>query len=337
MIDGFITFFISMSSSQIGAIGIFHVYGREENLAALLDVRVGGKKNRGIHNTLQTKELRYGWFWGNQDSPVDEVMLAKPAEGMRVLMTHGGTAVRAAVGEFFRESDCVEATWDRLEALDGWRTLDPLLDRILAGCLTEAQAAAVLEAKLAAEEGGGRPAPALPGNLLATRRLVLAGPPNAGKSSLMNRLAGFDRAFVHDEPGATLDVVDELVDLAGFAVWLGDLPGFAGGADELGQAAWRKAAERLRLAEAVLFVCDASRPWEGETDRAAREVAAILAGGPERPVLVVLNKSDLPPGMEGEPWLACFPRAEAIRVCSLPGGNAEERVGEAVIGFLAGI
>ncbi|MCL2001701.1 MAG: 50S ribosome-binding GTPase [Planctomycetes bacterium] len=328
-----VTHYIYMSSENTGAIGIFHAYGNEENLAALLDAKVGGKKTLKTGNKLQIKELRYGWLLGNRNSPIDEVMLAKPVDGMRVLMTHGGTAVRQAVKAFFHTAGCAEFTWNHPEPAARWQELDPLLDRILAGCLTEVQAAAVLEARAAAEKDGGEPR--LPENLLLTHRLMLAGPPNVGKSSLMNRLAGFERAFVNSCPGATLDVVDELVDLAGFAVWLGDLPGFAAGGGELDRAAWRKAAERLSLAEAVLFVCDGSRPWLGEADLAAREVAAVLAGGKERPVLVVLNKSDLPPGMTGDPWRKYFPRAKAICVCSLPGGDAAVKLGEAALPLLA--
>ncbi len=318
-----------------GALGIFHAYGEEQNLCSVLDSRVGGEKNRQIGNCLHSNELRYGWLRGEGDLPLDEVLLAKPAEGMRVLMTHGGKAVVEAVAAYFRNSACVELRLDRPGEAEAWRRVDPLLDRVLAGCLTGAQAAAVLEARQAAKEGGADLV--LPVNLLATHRLVMAGPPNAGKSSLLNRLAGFERAFVHEEPGATLDVVDELADVGGFAVWLGDLPGFAAGGDELDRAAWGKAAERLRLAEAVLFVCDASRPWDEAADRAAREVAGVLAGAQrsERPVLLILNKADLPSGVTGEPWLAYFPRAEAIRVCSLPGGDAEEKVGEAVFRMLA--
>lgn len=307
-------FYIKMTSEKPGPLSIFHLYGSEAALSGAVDVLVG-PKDRTVNNPLILNELRYGWLAsGAGAEAVDEVMLAKPAEGMRALMTHGGASVAAAVRGFFAAAGIVDAA-DSPESLAVLEERDFLFDTVASACLTEAQAGAVLEWRA----GGGKP----PEGLMATHRVVLAGAPNAGKSSLLNALSGYERAFVHAEAGATRDVVDELADVGGYVVWIGDLPGYspdAKGSDIEGEA-WRRAGERLRLCEMVWFVADGSRPWPGE---AAMAVAAALSSSSRPEVVVVVNKSDLPQAWTGEPWREAFPGTRAVRVCSLPDGNASE-------------
>ncbi len=311
-------FYRAVSSQQTAPLALYHVHADESTLAARLDGAVRMRKEQA-GKPLQMNELRYGWLHALSGRVLDEVMLARPENGMRVLMTHGGRAVREAVTAHLRETGFPEGDEDG----------DAVCDPLLAACITEAQAAAVLEAGQT-----GRP---VPEGLLKTRRLVLAGAPNAGKSSLLNQLAGYDRAFVHREAGATRDVVDELIDLAGYAVLAGDLPGYREGGEGVEQAAWALAAKTLAGADCVLFVADASTPWEGETAQAAEETARILrtAGeGQARPlpaVLVILNKADLPERLPENAWKAAFPGADALRVSSLEGGGAREAVARAIV------
>jgi len=116
-------------------------------------------------------------------------------------------------------------------------------------------------------------------------RVVFTGKPNAGKSSLVNRLLGSGRMIVSDEPGTTRDVVEEAVDLGGIAFVLTDTAGIreAAGAAEI------QAVERARasVAEADLrvLVIDASLPPAPEDDIWTDIV------GPD--TIVVLNKTDL--------------------------------------------
>ncbi|MCD8140174.1 MAG: 50S ribosome-binding GTPase [Planctomycetaceae bacterium] len=310
-----VVYYKQMTSDKPGAIAIFHLYGGEALLSSRVDVLLRAEGGGAPGRSLSCGELRYGWLYpAHGGEAVDEVMLAKPAAGMRVLMTHGGVVVTRAVAAAFRVGGCVELT-SRAAERD-----DPLDDPVVSHCLTEAQAAAALRWRA----GGAEPPP----GLMRTHRVVLAGPPNAGKSSLLNQLCRYDRAFVHPEAGATRDVVDELVEIGGYAVWLGDLPGFSEdltATDSLVGEAWRRAALRLGRSEMVWFVADSSLPWEGETAEAAAAVAAILAAQDLPPrVLVVANKADLPPGWDGEPWRRVFPRAEAVRVSSLPQGDATD-------------
>lgn len=116
-------------------------------------------------------------------------------------------------------------------------------------------------------------------------RVVLYGPPNAGKSTLLNTLLGEERALVHDEPGTTRDVIEAPFELAGVAVTLVDVAGIrpldeAGEVERLGIL--RAQGERGR-ADIVVALIPAT-----ETDAAAR--VRSLQGH-----VAVLTKADLAP------------------------------------------
>lgn len=310
-----LNFYFHASSRQKGALGILNVYGEQGILAERIDGHVRtGNASRG---ELAPGELRHGWLYAAGGEKLDEIMVAAPQAGMRVLMTHGGEAVRAAMDNYLRSAGFREADADAKWFEDNGDA-DGLWDFFLSRTVTEAQAAALLKARSNISNPGEITCFAQ--KILTTHRVILAGPPNAGKSSLLNHLAGYDRAFVHSEAGATRDVVDELVDLGGFAVVLGDMPGFCSITDELGRMAWEKAFARLRQAEAVFFVVDGSVPWDERADAAARAVREGLNAA--APLLVVINKADLPCALRDAPWTGHFPRARSVCVCSLPQGNA---------------
>jgi tRNA modification GTPase len=137
--------------------------------------------------------------------------------------------------------------------------------------------------------------------------VVVAGLPNAGKSSLFNRLVGSDRAIVTSIAGTTRDVVEETIEIDGVPVTLADTAGL----HEAGNEADREAVERARAAasaaDVVLVVLDWSRPWrdaDGET---------VEAAGPGR-ALVVLNKVDRPCGIGLDRVLFLRQRHAAIEV-----------------------
>lgn len=116
-------------------------------------------------------------------------------------------------------------------------------------------------------------------------RIVFTGRPNAGKSSLINRLLGSGRMIVSDEPGTTRDVVDEVVDLGGIAFVLTDTAGLRDAAGAAESQAVERARATLEDADVRVFVVDASKPVQPED-----ETAWAHAGGVD---LVVLNKADL--------------------------------------------
>ncbi|MCC0031284.1 MAG: tRNA uridine-5-carboxymethylaminomethyl(34) synthesis GTPase MnmE [Brucellaceae bacterium] len=88
-------------------------------------------------------------------------------------------------------------------------------------------------------------------------RVVLAGPPNAGKSSLLNALAKRDAAIVSDEPGTTRDIIDVRLDLGGYLVVVSDTAGLRDeGAGKVEQIGMGRALERIQDADLVVYLED---------------------------------------------------------------------------------
>ncbi len=122
--------------------------------------------------------------------------------------------------------------------------------------------------------------------------IILAGPPNSGKSTLLNRLAGQQKAIVTDIEGTTRDWVSAECKIGPLAVTLIDTAGLdeelaAVSDSEADKAAQKRAMQILSEAELVLLILDGSRP-AGKIDKT---LLHNLAG---KKVLTVLNKSDLP-------------------------------------------
>lgn len=114
-------------------------------------------------------------------------------------------------------------------------------------------------------------------------RVVLAGPPNAGKSSLLNALAGFPRAIIHPQAGTTRDVVTLSTAIEGWPVLLCDTAGLRATDHPLEGAGVRKAHNEIARADLVVAVFDATRPWQAQEP--------LIQQLPD-PV-IVLNKVDL--------------------------------------------
>ncbi|HZJ12954.1 MAG TPA: tRNA uridine-5-carboxymethylaminomethyl(34) synthesis GTPase MnmE [Methyloceanibacter sp.] len=108
-------------------------------------------------------------------------------------------------------------------------------------------------------------------------RVVIAGPPNAGKSSLMNALAKRDVAIVSEEAGTTRDVIEVHLDLGGLPVILADTAGIRAGIGQVESEGIRRALARAEEADLVLWVIDATNPiWEPPTSLASKRIQYAL-------------------------------------------------------------
>ena len=121
--------------------------------------------------------------------------------------------------------------------------------------------------------------------------VVIAGKPNAGKSSLLNQLAGDEIAIVTDQPGTTRDVLRQQVHLDGLPLNLIDTAGLRRAADVIEAEGVRRALAELKRADRVLYILDATAP-AGESS--ASDLAAELDELPKDvPVTLIFNKIDL--------------------------------------------
>ncbi|MDX1550620.1 MAG: tRNA uridine-5-carboxymethylaminomethyl(34) synthesis GTPase MnmE, partial [Lysobacter spongiicola] len=118
---------------------------------------------------------------------------------------------------------------------------------------------------------------------------VIVGPPNAGKSSLLNALAGVDRAIVTDVAGTTRDLLQEVVRVNGVELTLVDTAGLRDGGDSIEREGMRRARSELDRADLAVIVLDA-RDVSGGTNA----IADSIAGVPAR--LWLHNKIDLTDG-----------------------------------------
>ena len=125
-------------------------------------------------------------------------------------------------------------------------------------------------------------------------KVVIAGKPNAGKSSLLNRLAGDEVAIVTDVPGTTRDVLRQQVHLDGLPLNLVDTAGLRRALDVVEAEGVRRARNEIAGADRVLYVLD-SRAADQHSDSWAQELGELPAGVP---VTLVFNKIDLTGGTE---------------------------------------
>jgi tRNA modification GTPase len=118
--------------------------------------------------------------------------------------------------------------------------------------------------------------------------VAIVGPPNAGKSSLLNRIARRDVAITSPVPGTTRDVIEVAIDLGGYPVVLADTAGLRDSADAIEQEGKRRAVQRAEQAEIRLFVFDAAHPAD----------AAGASAWPGTDTILVANKIDLVPAAD---------------------------------------
>ena len=167
-------------------------------------------------------------------------------------------------------------------------------------------------------------------------RLAIVGRPNAGKSSLFNRLVERERAIVTAEPGTTRDTVTERVSIGGIPVEMIDTAGLREGADEAERMGVARSREAMAEADVVLLVVDATA---GISDDDRLVLQQGLASGSA--MLVAWNKSDLLEGIVRDVQIyisdeRCgVPNLMVVRTSALTGDGIDE-LRAAIVDAVAG-
>lgn len=217
--------------------------------------------------------------WGGTDG--EELVLYRRDENQIEVHCHGGTAAVEAIVNRLVKEGCRRITWqqwinrctqDPLQAAAQIALADAVTERaaaILLDQLNGALSAAIHEviSDVAAAEWSSameklnellsREEMGL--HLMKPWRVVVFGAPNVGKSSLVNALAGYERAIVSAMPGTTRDVVTVKTAIDGWPVQLSDTAGFRETQDELESAGIELATTTLSRAEFAIFAHDAAK------------------------------------------------------------------------------
>ena len=151
---------------------------------------------------------------------------------------------------------------------------------------------------------------------------AIVGAPNAGKSSLLNALLGYERAIVTPIPGTTRDTVEETVRLGGVLLRLIDTAGLRKTEDPVERLGVERSRRAMEEAGLILVVLDQSRPATEEDKELVRQAMDLA------PTILVLNKADLPQGLDFTEDLHLAP---AIPVSAKAGAGLED-LGELVAG-----
>ncbi len=283
----------------------------------------------------------YGYITDAGGATLDEVIVRR-AEGQGVveIHCHGGSASVAAICDRLRQAGCRQVGWRRMISVIGLRRGDSAIARAGQMLLPDLQSEAAVQLVLGQMGGvleqavGGAADAALRGDgpgamatvdglleqwmccgrfLASAPRVAIVGAPNVGKSSLLNALAGTERAIVDETPGTTRDVVSERAIVDGLAIELLDTAGVRQSDDRVEQLGVSLALEQAGRADVRLYLLDLSR------QASAEEVGMVAQR--RRPCLVVGTKADLLPQEEGGGTFG-FPLD--VRVSSTSGAGLEE-------------
>jgi tRNA modification GTPase len=279
-----------------GAIAVLAVRGQDA-------ARVLRELFRPARVAASFDDLSFPRFWFGRlgDQATDEVILTRLGPDHFEVHCHGGRRVVAWILELLR----ARAISVEDSPGDMSRYADATAAALLPYARTLRTAAALLDQANGAYRravdsvnAGGPEASrlaellrrnaAVGAHLVEPWRVAIAGPPNAGKSSLLNALAGFDRSVVSPIPGTTRDAVSVSLAFDGWPVDVCDTAGLRDSADEIEREGVDRARAAVANSDLTLWVVDATGPRPASTDR----VAESLGLGPSR-VLVVLNKMDV--------------------------------------------
>jgi tRNA modification GTPase len=295
-------------------------------------------RNEDAWRRREIGRIFYGRWNGTKediDAPPEDVIVCCVNENAVEVHCHGGVAAAARISDDLTGAGGQPRDWKAwiaerepnalraaariaLASAPTERTANILLDqyngsletaiRMIAGRLESAPSQAAVELQQLVDRG------IIGLHLTEPWRVVIAGAPNVGKSSLINAMLGYERAIVFDQPGTTRDVVRATTAFDGWPVALADTAGLRVSTDPIESEGILRAKQAASIADCLLLVFDASQRWTAECQTLADEWPAAI---------IVFNKSDL----KTEPDLS---KADGIFTSALQGQGIDDLIGAIV-------
>ena len=267
-----------------------------------------------VSRTNAEMPLRRILFGRWKDSQGEELVVCRLTDNYVEINCHGGVAAPASICDDLKNAGCTavsqtdwitedsegdlikaeawqalaEATTEScaLILLDQWngalaREVAAIVGRIAAG---DSYVALQAIQKLISRSSFGQ-------RLTRPWRIVLVGAPNVGKSSLINRIVGYERSIVHAEPGTTRDVVTSQAALHGWHVEFSDTAGQRNADDSLESAGIERGKAAMQQADLIVRVFDI-RDCQGNT-LFGEQLADQATSPTDPPCITVVNKCDL--------------------------------------------
>ena len=295
-----------LTNSGRGAVAVVGVAGPIDRLTQIVAPLFKPVGSRSFQTLVQQTEQVI--FYGQWKSTAEDLVVVKTKFGVEI-HCHGGDAASAAIVDDLVHSGCEsvqQQAW-RLLHCDRWQaetetaicaaTTTRTAGLLLKGLQNQTTALAELSAKIA-----GQQIPAAVADiehalswadfgisLTTPRSVVFCGHPNVGKSSLVNAIAGFQRAIVNSQAGTTRDVLSQSTAIDGWPIELKDTAGLRVSEDRVEALGIEKAKQEIARSQirCLVFSC------EDNALTVHRELLQSL-----NPQLVVFNKSDLVPNFQ---------------------------------------
>jgi tRNA modification GTPase len=143
-------------------------------------------------------------------------------------------------------------------------------------------------------------------------RIVIAGKPNAGKSSILNCLLEKERAIVTEIPGTTRDTVEDVLDIGGILTYISDTAGIRQTNDPIEIEGIHRTKQAIDTADVVLSVLDKSKPFDQDDIS-----LSFMIKKSNKESIVLVNKIDLPPAWENREISPYFPMDSVFEISAL--------------------
>jgi len=150
--------------------------------------------------------------------------------------------------------------------------------------------------------------------------VAISGKPNAGKSSMLNTISGYERSIVTDIPGTTRDTIEEIVDVRGIPVKLIDTAGLRSSSDEVEKIGIERARHAMEHSDLVFWISSDERVDTDKLSESDEDFKYLLSLENKKKIVLIIGKSDIIPWeINKQILIKAFPESEIIPFSSVTG------------------